>query len=243
MLNHVVDIALPPASLAVAALALLALGRRWARQAAAAALLILVALSIPLVANALLSSLGAGPATPGPPPRAIVILSADGIRIDDIADQGAADLEPGPLTLDRIRAGAALARSTGLPILVSGGSAGEAHTPLGAMMADSLRDDFRIPARWEENRSVDTWQNAAFSAEILRGEAIERVYLVTHAWHLPRAMIAFRRAGLDPVPAPVRPPHLWPVTWHELLPRSSSWYNSYIALHEWVGLLYYRYRQ
>ena len=109
-------------------------------------------------------------------------------------------------------------------------------------MAASLHDDFRLDAKWQEDRSLDTWQNAAFSADILRPAGISRVYLVTHFWHMRRSLIAFRRAGLDPVPVSVRPPFTGPFSWQDLLPKPSYWYNSYIAFHEWVGLIYYRWR-
>ncbi len=237
MLNHVVDTLLPPASLVIPAFLLSLIGRRWARIACAGLLAIVVALAIPLVSVALLDSLAPDIPPPGPAPQAIVILSADGIRME-----GVQDLEPGPLTLDRLRAGAALERRTGLPVLVSGGEMNGAHTTLAEMMAATLRDDFRAPARWEEGKSVDTWQNASFSADILGRDGVSRVYLVTHFWHMRRSLIAFRRAGLEAVPVSVRPPFTGPFSWRDLLPRPSCWYNSYIALHEWVGLLYYRLR-
>lgn len=237
-LNLVADILLPPASLAVLSLVLLFCGRR-ARVAAGLVLAVLIGLGLPIVSTALLNSL-APPATPdpGPAPAAIVILSADGIRIED---QGA--LEPGPITLDRLRAGAALARRTNLPILVSGGQLPDFGTTLAAMMAQSLRDDFRLEPRWQESRSRDTWENAEFSAAILRDAGIQRVYLVTHDWHMRRSLLAFRHFGLEPLPASVRPPYTPPISWRRFVPSPVAWFNSYIALHEWVGLAYYAARR
>jgi uncharacterized SAM-binding protein YcdF (DUF218 family) len=237
LFNIVADLLLPPASLAVVALLLL-LGGRRSRRAALAVVVLLVVLGIPLVATELLNSLAPAPAEPGPAPGAIVILSGDAIRM-----QGTVDLEPGLLTLDRLRAGAALQRSTGLPILVTGGAFLDARTKLASMMATSLQEDFRVPVRWQEDRSADTWQNAEFSAAILRQAGISRVYLVTHFWHMRRAVLAFRDFGLDPVPAPVRPPYRPPFIWRELAMSTSAWLNSYFALHEWVGLAYYNLRR
>ena len=155
MLNLVADILLPPASLAVAAFLFLIIGSRG-RSCATVTVALLIILGLPLVATALLNSL-APPSmnTAGPEPAAIVILSGDAVRI-----QGLVDLDPGPLTLDRTRAGAALARRAGLPILVSGGAISDAKTTLAAMMAKSLHDDFGLTTKWEEARSRDTWENA-----------------------------------------------------------------------------------
>ena len=236
-MNFVVDVLLPPASLAVLAFLCL-LGGRRARRLAPLVLVVLVALGIPLVAAELLYHLAPPPARPGAPPDAIVILSADAVRM-----RGPAELEPGPLTLDRLRAGAAMQRRTGLPVLVSGGPFLGSSATLASMMTTSLKNDFGVPVRWQEDRSLDTWQNARFSAAILEREHISRVYLVTHFWHMRRAMLAFRRFGLDPVPAPVREPYLPPFAFRQLLINASAWFNSYIALHEWVGLAYYSLRR
>ena len=236
MPNFLVDVLLPPASLAVLSFILLLLGRR-PRRAATPLVFLLVLLGVPFVAAGLLNSLAPAPAKSGPAPSAIVILSADAVRTQDPGV-----VEPGPLSLDRIRAGAALQRRTGLPILVSGGMIPDTHVTLADMMATSLRDDFEVPVRWAEGVSQDTWQNAQFSAELLRRENISRVYLVTHVWHMRRALLAFRHFGMDPVPAPVRPAAPPPVSFRQGLISASAWFNSYIALHELVGLLFYSLR-
>ena len=238
MLNLVADILLPPASLAVLALLFLIMGSRG-RIGATLALALLIILGLPIVATALLNSLTPPSAvTTGPEPAAIVILSADAVRIE-----GPVDLDPGPLTLDRTRAGAALARRTGLPILVSGGAISDAQTTLAAMMTKSLHDDFGLTTRWDEDRSRDTWENAEFSAAILRNTGIRRIYLVTHDWHMRRSLLAFRHFGLDPVPVPVRPPYTPVFSWRRLIISPIAWFNSFIALHEWVGLAYYTVRR
>jgi uncharacterized SAM-binding protein YcdF (DUF218 family) len=234
-----IDPFLPPSSLAVCALLALLLFRRWGRPLAILVLVPLVLLSVPIVAQVLIVSLDvpAGPVPPdGPAPGAIVILSAD-------VERAAApmDADVGPLTLERERAGAALARRTGLPVLVTGGLV-TAPPPVGQMMAASMAADFGVPVRWTEDRSATTWENASFSAPMLRQAGIGRVYLVTHAWHMRRALLAFRRAGIDAVPAPVRmdPGPRW--TLGELVPRTSAWERSFFALHEWLGLLFYMVR-
>ena len=237
MINLVADILLPPASLAVLALILMLLGGRSSRVASIFVLLILVTLGLPIVATEMLNSLSPPPPASGPEPQAIVILSADAIRV-----QQPDDLDPGLLTLDRLRAGAALARRTGLPILVSGGEVFGAKTTLAGMMQTSLHDDFRLEARWAENKSRDTWENAEFSAAILHAAGITRIYLVTHDWHMRRSLLAFRHFGLDPVPVSVRPAYTPSFSWRGLVISPVAWFNSYIALHEWLGWAYYTVR-
>jgi uncharacterized SAM-binding protein YcdF (DUF218 family) len=229
----------PPVNLVVAALAGMALARRWpvaGRRLMFWSLLALLLLSLPIVHDLLLAGLEANLAATGAqPPQAIVILGAevadDGPRLDDIA--------VGPLTLERLRGGAALARARGLPILVTGGRVSDAGPPVAVLMARSLADDFAVPARWVEPDSATTWENAADSAKILRGADIGAVLVVTHAWHMRRALIAFRAAGLIAVPAPLLAQHALHVGLGSFVPRISAWQRSYFALHEWIGCAWY----
>ncbi len=227
---------LPPASLAIAAaLALILLRGRLGRRLALLCLAGLLLLSLPIVSMPLMASLDVADASPdGSAPEAIVVLGGD---VDRIADPPGATL--GSLSLERVRTGAVLQRQTGLPVLVSGGIVDDLPVTIGALMAESMTEDFGVPVRWTEATSPTTWENAEFSAAMLKAAGISRVYLVTHAWHMRRSLLAFRRVGIDAVPAPVRLdpwPRLRP---GEFLPRTSAWVNSFYAMHEWVGLAYY----
>ena len=231
----------PPISLLLLALCCTVLAARystrllWRRRfvnVAGLSLVVLTLLSLPVVGTALLASLSVPSAEPGAA-GAIVILGGDVQRLQDNG------VTIGPLTLERLRAGAALHRQTGLPILVTGGIVDGTSRPVGALMADSLRTDFGVPVRWVEQKSFDTWENAAFSQPMLASAGIKRVLLVTHAWHMRRSILAFERHGMVPIAAPVRP-DLWPrITPSEFIPRVSAWTASYFALHEWLGLAWY----
>jgi uncharacterized SAM-binding protein YcdF (DUF218 family) len=160
----------------------------------------------------------------------------------EVMQDGRVAYAVGLLTLARERAGARLARSSGLPILVAGGQIRSSSPTLAALMAASLAADFGVTPRWLEDRSQDTWQNAANAAAMLRSAGIGRAYVVTSAWHMRRALIAFRAAGLPVVAAPadaLAPPHLEAST---LIPRVSAWQEGYYALHEWIGCAWYALR-
>jgi uncharacterized SAM-binding protein YcdF (DUF218 family) len=230
----------PPVNLVGLALAGLALAR-WRPAAgwwlASAAVLALLLLAVPVVPGLLLAGLerGLNPPLPHPLPQAIVILGADATPDGPRPDQ----TEVGALTLERLRGGADLARASGLPVLVTGGVVSEAGPPVARLMARSLAEDFGIRVRWVEPASETTWENAAFSAAMLRREGIGTVLLVTHAWHMRRALIAFRAAGLVALPAPLLPEHRLHLSWSSLVPRVSAWDRSYFALHEWIGCAWY----
>jgi uncharacterized SAM-binding protein YcdF (DUF218 family) len=236
----------PPVNLVPFALAGMLLARRWpaaGRRLTVACLVALLLLALPAVAVPLLVALEQGLplaapgalAAPGETAGAIVILGGDAHAAGPQPD----DEDVGVLSLERERAGAALARATHLPILVTGGVVSLAGAPVALLMARSLAVDFGCPVRWVEPASATTWQNAQFSAALLRRENIGTVLLVTHAWHMRRALIAFRAAGLAVIPAPLpadRMPRFVPA---DFVPRVSAWQYSYFALHEWLGCAWY----
>ncbi len=239
---------LPPVSLVLAVLAGLLLGLRWRRLGWSigflSALLLLV-LAMPVTGAALLASLSSGlPRTPPSAnlPAAVVILSAEARP----ANPAGTLYEPGPLTWERLLAGARIARAARLPILVSGGPIGPGNSTSGptlaGVMAASLAQLFNLPPRWQEERSHDTWENAEFSAEILKANGITSVYLVSHGWHLRRAIVAFAHFGITATAVPVRPDPGPGFELDDFLPSISGWTASFYGLHEWIGLIYYRLR-
>ena len=228
----------PPVNLLLPCAAGLLLLRQWPRTGRlllGVGLAGLLVLSLPVVSNALLVSLEQDlPLAPsaGDPPGAIVILSAEIVRNGDVFD-------PGPLTLERMRAGAALHRRTGLPILVTGGIVDEEADTLAAVMARSMADDFHAPVRWAESAARDTRENAMLSAAMLRADGITSAYVVTHAWHMKRSVQAFDGTGVAVTAAPVRMDRVRD-DGPSLVPRARAWLDSYYALHEWIGYGYGR---
>src|ERR1700712_3128867 len=138
-------------------------------------------------------------ATLGQRADAIVILGSGRER----NDPGWGGDIPTGVALERLRYAARLSKVSGLPILTTGGLHYGEPPSEAAIMADSLRDDFGVTARWQEGQSRTTWENARMSAEILQPQGIRRVVVVTQAWHMPRSVWSFERAGFSVVPAPV----------------------------------------
>lgn len=215
---------------------------RLGRFVMAVSLIGLMLFSLPVVSRPLIASLELGlpRAPPDHPPAAIVILSADaGYGTNEGLEKGTGI---GALTLERMRAGALLQRQTGLPVLVSGGELEWGAEPIATLMARALDHEFGVPVRWIEPKSEDTWQNAEFSAPLLRAAGIDSIYVVSHAWHLRRAALAFAHFGIATTPAPLRYDR-WPrFRFDDFMPHASSFLYSYYAMHEWIGCVYYALR-
>lgn len=235
----------PPAPLVLVALLGLLVERQFRRSGRIllwGAVLGLLVFAMPVTSAAMFAALEQGiPLMPpaDTPPQAIVILGGD---ISRGGGTGPLELQVGQLSLERLRAGAELHRKTNLPILVSGGPLRNTNTPLAALMADSLSNDFRVPVRWQEAISRDTWHNAQMSAAILRKEGISSVYVVTQAWHERRALIAFANTGIKVTAAPTTLSRFPSPTVEDFIPEASGWQSSYFALHEWIGCAYYSLR-
>jgi uncharacterized SAM-binding protein YcdF (DUF218 family) len=145
------------------------------------------------------------------------------------------------LSLERVRYGARLARETGLPLLVTGG-APTGDVPEAELMQAAMEIDFGIPVRWIEKAALDTRQNAAFSAIELKAAGVQRILLVTHAAHMPRAQAEFEAQGLTVIAAPTAWLGGLDASDQVLgqLPGATSAYAGWYASHEWLGRLAYR---
>ncbi len=205
------NLIIPPAGLLLAALAGVVLAWKKYRGGlalAAASLVLLWLLScdgvavwlartaLPQFAPALAAQLKADKV------QAVVILG--GGLLAQAPEYGQA--QPSDRTAARLRYGIELARQSGLPLAFSGGTgwaAGSRQTASEAGVAARVAlQDYGVALRWTEDQSRDTAGNARLLTPLLRQDGVQRIALVTDAWHLPRAVAAFERAGLTVTPAP-----------------------------------------
>jgi uncharacterized SAM-binding protein YcdF (DUF218 family) len=137
--------------------------------------------------------------------------------------------------------GLELEREYGLPLVFTGGKGLDSSlTGSEAEAAAGLWRRLGVDAAkiTIETESVDTRGNA------------ERVYalggpgpflLVTSAFHMPRAVLAFEKAGARVIAAPTDyRAKRGRASWVDFLPGAGSLELSWMALHEYIGLLYYR---
>jgi uncharacterized SAM-binding protein YcdF (DUF218 family) len=225
--------------------ALMTMGRyaRAGRRIAVASACLLIFAGISPIGAWLIGPLEDRFPSPGPEltaPYGIVVL---GGAIDDelgrarnqvILDDGAA----------RLTETAVLARRfPNARIVYTGGSGSITRsTTAEAQDAGKLLEALGVDrARMQlEDRSRNTDENARFTRDLVHPEPAQAWLLVTSAYHMPRAMGLFRKAGFNVVPYPVdyrsegalRDWRLNREAWRGLRLLD-------VAVHEWIGLVAY----
>ncbi len=235
---------LPPGGLILLGLlGLVLINRRLGKLLVFLSLLGFYTLSTPLLSGLLMSGLEVYPALSTREARrsgaqAIVVLG--GGRYLDAPEYGGDSIRS--LHLERLRYAAWLAQRTGLPIIPSGGVVITEGAPEAWLARDILKNEFNVKIAAVEDVSRTTRENAQLTKVVLDRLGIRRILLVTHAWHMPRAMEAMVKAGVDAQPAPTSFQYKEDneERFRDWLPNASAFLVSYWAIHEYVGRLWYR---
>ena len=132
-----------------------------------------------------------------------------------------------------------LHRRSGLPVIVSGGEVFRGNGAEAQIMRDVLVSLGMTPMQVvAEAKSLNTQQNAAYTAEILRQKGWQRPLLVTSAFHMRRAVEEFRRAGVAVTPYPAGYNVMHGNYWNVLswVPSADALCGNSLALKEYLGL-------
>jgi len=88
-----------------------------------------------------------------------------------------------------------------------------------------------------DNQSSNTHESAVNVRQILDQDDL---ILVTSAGHMPRAMETFRKAGMNPVPAPTNYMSVKERRFIHYLPSPNHLVYADLAVHEYLGMAWYR---
>ena len=153
------------------------------------------------VAEKFLGALESAYEPPGNPTGDVIIMLGGGAMPDvpDVDGEGALCSAPANRLLTAVR----LQRKLNLPVIVSGGQV-YADSGAEAVIAKRMLISLGVPEDKIilEDKSVNTSQNAAFTAEILREKNFATPILVTSAFHMRRAVLNFEKAGVKVAPYP-----------------------------------------
>jgi uncharacterized SAM-binding protein YcdF (DUF218 family) len=129
-------------------------------------------------------------------------------------------------------------------IVFTGGATEILRAPtIGADAAGNVLKDFGLDRDGRlmlERKARNTWENAVYSKALVSPEPGERWLLVTSAWHMPRSMGIFRKAGFAVEPWPVDYRTAGPDdAWRLFDAPSEGLRRLETAVHEWIGLAAY----
>jgi uncharacterized SAM-binding protein YcdF (DUF218 family) len=149
--------------------------------------------------------------------------------------------EPSLHSLQRLVKGYQLHRRLKTSLIYSGGVAigqdklSEAEAAAEFLESLGMESEYYI----SEDQAQTTFENAAYLKSWLEENEIEKVYLVTSAYHLLRSAAVFEAQNIDflAVHSGFISDHQF--SWLDYLPNRGALTANLSALHEWVGLFWY----
>lgn len=175
--------------------------------------------------------------------KAIVVLDGGTLRYRDSA--GLIEL-PNSSSVMRALEAARVYRLLGEPLVfVSGGDLGWKRdwAPEATAMRDLLVKLGVKPQRIIlDSDSQNTHAHALNLVRLLKERGIPRFVLVTSPTHLRRSILTFRAAGADPAPSPSASSINNTRGWSEFWPSPEALLLTEQAMHDYLGLFYYRLR-
>ncbi|ACM92072.1 conserved hypothetical protein [Nautilia profundicola AmH] len=224
-------ILLPP-GIFVIILFLAAIFAKKAKIVFFSAAVLLWAISTKFVANALLYPLEHGYKSDTITPSAVVVLGG-GTNSRDV-------LKAMPDAFKREVYGLLIAKQESLPYIFTGGGIQNIKE------AENIKKDIDMILKtcncdietFYENRSLNTFQNAKYTAKLFEKLNLsKKIYLVTSAYHMKRAIMIFNNFGFQIIPKPVGFYYDNEYTFWDIFPNAGNFYHSYKAIHEYFGLI------
>ena len=168
--------------------------------------------------------------------RAIVMLGGGACKgVKDFDGEG----QIGADAANRLLMALRLHKALHLPIVLSGGqvfsySASEAEIEYRLLKACGVEEKYLIT----ESKSRNTAENASFTRQFCEQNGFDKVILVTSAYHMPRSVMLFERAGMHVLPYPTdyktdKDLVLDPFAF---VPDIANLRKSAIALKEYIGI-------
>jgi uncharacterized SAM-binding protein YcdF (DUF218 family) len=177
------------------------------------------------------------------PPTGIIVLGGSIDQLTTAARGGQVTIGAAPV---RITEAVALAHRYPQARLVFSGGANSLLRPNAIDEAGAAAQLFRelgiAPERITiERQSRNTYENAVLTKQVLQPKPGERWVMITSAWHMPRSVGIFRRAGFEVIPYPTdyETRNTEVELWRPILPASRGLDLVDRMAREWLGLLAY----
>lgn len=114
-------------------------------------------------------------------------------------------------------------------IIVSGGLGREGYEEADVMREDLVERGVPPDKIFTDRQGFDTFATARNAKIIMDGQGFDSAVIVSHYFHLPRALITFKRFGIANVSAAAAD-------------RSPAWRDTYSVLREFAAFYFYLFR-
>jgi uncharacterized SAM-binding protein YcdF (DUF218 family) len=177
----------------------------------------------------------------------VIIVMGNSIRAPNPSLPGVrSNLEPGSCTLMRLDMAYRLNKKTGMPIIVSGGNFDFSEGIAAATIIKDTLVSWGTPSEKviEDVNARTSKENAYYSIELFP-KGTQRIFLVTSAFHMKRSVFSFQRAlkkAFRPftiIPVPCDYSYSNDATIYSFFPNRWTLYTLGVAIHEYIGFLYY----
>lgn len=134
------------------------------------------------------------------------------------------DNKPSPALIERLNKALTLYRQQKVDILILSGGLGskDQQSEAQAMQTYLLAHGVPKEKMILEDRSHNTKANLANTAKLLQQKSIDSLYLVTHDYHMTRALLYAKAANLTVTPAPTHSTVLF-IPYHKLRECAALW--------------------
>ncbi len=201
--------------------------------------LLMWSLSTIPVSDMLMRGLESDLKIPDNPHGDVIILLGGGVyaNVPDLSGIGS----PSDEMAGRIITAVRLQKRLNIPVIVSGGAVFKGQKAEAPIIKRFLID-LGVPEGKIilEDKSRDTFENANDTKKICEKKGYSKPMLVTSGLHMKRSVLSFEKAGMKvtPIPANFRTSSGNKYIWHDYLPEDFG--NSAFAMHEYLGLLFYK---
>ncbi|MDP4098256.1 YdcF family protein [Paenibacillus sp. P96] len=243
LIKFVYSFVLPPGLFVLLLLALAVWLWRWKRERAAAGILLAITLllycsSTNLIGDTLMAGLENNYPQPASVQGDVIVVLGGGAAAGTPDVDGSGNMFGS--AANRLITAVRLHEQAGLPILFSGGqvfadSGNEGNIARRQLLGMGVPDSSILI----ENRSLNTEQNAQYTAALLQEKGLSRPVLVTSGFHMNRAVLQFEKAGIRVQPYPTDYLVSRPIKMYagRLSPSAGALSNTGLALKEYLGIL------
>ncbi len=144
------------------------------------------------------------------------------------------------ISRDRLLKGVLIARQNKMPLIYTGG-VGVGYDEISeADVAQEFVNNFDNIEFIQEKEAQTTYENGQEIKKWMQENQYDQIYLVTSAIHMRRSLGVFDNLNIDYIPVVSNYSYSHNLSWLDYLPNRGCLRANMQAVHEWIGLLWYK---